>query len=137
MTTRTRRSFLAAIAAAALFIPVTPALAKDDDWDDIGDAEFGSGDTDKKEIVVSAAKGKFRSIKCKAEDADAKIDGITIELANGDKIEKEIRDTIKEGKESRPIALKLDRDVVIRKIVIKAKSNEKDKKTKITAYGRT
>ena len=133
MNTISRRTMLQSVAATCI-LSATPVFSKDVDWDLIGDAKF-KDETVRKEISVSATKGRFRSIKLKARNASAKIDGITIELANGDKIDKEVRDTVKRDEETRPIALKLDRNVVIRKVSIKAKSDEKGKETKVEAYG--
>ncbi|HEY2588056.1 MAG TPA: hypothetical protein VGI81_20100 [Tepidisphaeraceae bacterium] len=129
----TRRTMLQGIAAACIAW-ATPAFARDDDWDLIGNAKF-KDEADQKDIAVSAIKGTFRSIKFKARNADAKIDGMIIELANGDKVDKQIRDTVKKDQETRPIAIKLDRGMVVRKITIKARSDEDGKETTIEAYG--
>ena len=129
----TRRTMLQGISAAYI-ISATPAFARDDDWDLIGDAKF-KDETDEKDIAVSAVKGTFRSLKFKARNANAKIDGIIIELANGDKVDKPLRDTVKKDQETRPIAIKLDRGMVVRKITIKARSDEDGKETTIEAYG--
>lgn len=129
----TRRTMLQGIAAACI-MSATPAFARGDDWDLIGSAKFKDA-ADQKDIAASAVKGTFPSIKFKARSANAKIDGITIELANGDKVDKPLRDTVKKDQETRPISIKLDRGMVVRKITIKARSNEDGKETRIEAYG--
>jgi len=110
------------------------APARADDWVKLGSATFGSK-TDTNDIVVSAARGKFSSIKLSVDDADAKIEEIVIYFSNGKDTTRKVRDKVEKGKETRPIAVGVQDDVSIKKIAVKANSDS-SQKTRITAWGK-
>jgi hypothetical protein len=73
-------------------------------------------------------------MKLKVADADAKIDDITVTFASGRDLDLKLKDTIKAGEESHPIALHGAGDRPVRKIHIKARSGQSGVKSIVEVW---
>jgi hypothetical protein len=99
-----KRSLVAAMAAAVLFVAVAAARAGDDAWKLLGTRKV----TDRVErdfVDVGARRGEFTAVQIRVEKVAVQFREVTIHFSNGKRQTVELRDVIPAGGQSRVIDL--------------------------------
>jgi hypothetical protein len=125
------------IAMTAMLIQLLcMATAHADDWKQLGQTTVKRV-SEKDEIVVGADEGKFRKIKLEVHGADVEIIKLTVTYGDGDKDNDiNVKDKIKDGKETRAIDLE-GGERVIRKVVLFYKTDaDENRKARVVLFGR-